>query len=298
MLAIVVPYFKLKFFDKTLKSLANQANKDFTVYIGNDASLENPEELIAEYSSILNIKYIRFEENLGSVSLVNQWKRCIEMTKNEKWIMLLGDDDVLNENTVEVWYKEFKDFNLKSNVIRFSTQLINEKDEVTSKIFTHPKWETSIDSFFRKFNKQTRSSLSEYIFSKESYEKFGFFNFNLGWHSDDLAWLDFSDGKPIYAIGDTTVFIRFTESSISGKEDNLNLKREASIKFYESLVRNKFLIFSKNQKLDIIKKYAFLKRSQRPFKLADWINLSLYYLRYFQLKSFKQFIKSFINYYF
>lgn len=298
MLAIVVPYFKLKFFDKTLKSLANQTNKDFTVYIGNDASLENPEELIAEYSSILNIKYIRFEENLGSVSLVNQWKRCIEMTKNEKWIMLLGDDDVLNENTVEVWYKEFKDFNLKSNVIRFSTQLINEKDEVTSKIFTHPKWETSIDSFFRKFNKQTRSSLSEYIFSKESYEKFGFFNFNLGWHSDDLAWLDFSDGKPIYAIGDTTVFIRFTESSISGKEDNLNLKREASIKFYESLVRNKFLIFSKNQKLDIIKKYAFLKRSQRPFKLADWINLSLYYLRYFQLKSFKQFIKSFINYYF
>jgi len=40
MLAIVVPYYKLTFFEETLKSLKSQTNKKFKVYIGDDASPE------------------------------------------------------------------------------------------------------------------------------------------------------------------------------------------------------------------------------------------------------------------
>ena len=42
MLAIVIPYFKLTFFEATLQSLANQTDKRFKVYIGDDASPESP----------------------------------------------------------------------------------------------------------------------------------------------------------------------------------------------------------------------------------------------------------------
>ena len=38
MLAIIIPYFKLTFFEATLQSLANQTDKRFKVYIGDDAS--------------------------------------------------------------------------------------------------------------------------------------------------------------------------------------------------------------------------------------------------------------------
>ena len=42
MLAIIIPYFKLTFFEETLKSLASQTSKRFKVYIGDDASPEGP----------------------------------------------------------------------------------------------------------------------------------------------------------------------------------------------------------------------------------------------------------------
>lgn len=41
MLAIVIPYYKLTFFEETLQSLANQSDKRFKVYIGDDASPED-----------------------------------------------------------------------------------------------------------------------------------------------------------------------------------------------------------------------------------------------------------------
>ena len=63
MIAIVVPYFKITFFEETLFSLANQSNKNFKVYIGNDASPDDPAELIDKYSSKINLKYQIYKEN-------------------------------------------------------------------------------------------------------------------------------------------------------------------------------------------------------------------------------------------
>ena len=46
MLAIVIPYFKKKYFETTLESLAIQTEKKFKVYIGDDASTEDPTALL------------------------------------------------------------------------------------------------------------------------------------------------------------------------------------------------------------------------------------------------------------
>ena len=46
MLAIIIPYYKIVFFEETLKSLSEQTDKRFKVYIGDDASPENPANLI------------------------------------------------------------------------------------------------------------------------------------------------------------------------------------------------------------------------------------------------------------
>src|SRR5665647_1577360 len=94
MLAIVIPCYHIKFFDKTLESLSNQTDKRFTVYIGDDNSPNNPEELILKFASGLTLKYVKFEENWGSHSLVKQFERCIDLLQDEQWIMILGDDDV------------------------------------------------------------------------------------------------------------------------------------------------------------------------------------------------------------
>ena len=85
MLAIIIPFFKLNFFRITLNSLANQSNKQFKVYVGDDASPVNPLDLLKEFEGKFDFIYHRFETNLGSVSLVKHWDRCISMTDGEKW---------------------------------------------------------------------------------------------------------------------------------------------------------------------------------------------------------------------
>jgi len=84
MLAIVIPYYKITFFWATLQSLANQTNKQFKVYIGDDASLDNPTLLLQQFQDQFEFIYHRFETNIGSVSLVQQWNRCIDMSENEE----------------------------------------------------------------------------------------------------------------------------------------------------------------------------------------------------------------------
>ena len=93
MLAIVIPYYKLTFFEETLQSLSLQTDKRFKVYIGDDASPENPAVLLKKYKGQFEFVYCRFEANLGSISLIKQWDRCIGMTGGEQWLLVLCDDD-------------------------------------------------------------------------------------------------------------------------------------------------------------------------------------------------------------
>ena len=74
MLAIVIPYYKLSFFEETLKSLADQTDKRFKVYIGNDASSENPINIFNKYKPRINLKYKKFEEFIAKYLLNNPQK--------------------------------------------------------------------------------------------------------------------------------------------------------------------------------------------------------------------------------
>lgn len=220
MLAIVIPYFKINFFEKTLESLAQQTDKRFHLYIGDDASPDAPLELLKKYEGQFNVTYKRFNNNLGGVSLVKQWERCIAMMQEEEWFMILGDDDVLGEKVVEVFYENLSEIERISHVVRFSSVLINEKDESISEEYHHPKLENAIESYCRKLKGESRSSLSEYIFRKESYSKLGFKDYALAWTTDDRAVIDFSKNKPIFSVS-ALVKVRMSNQNITGKKDNL-----------------------------------------------------------------------------
>ncbi|MBJ7880582.1 glycosyltransferase [Gelidibacter salicanalis] len=295
MLAIVIPYYKLKFFEATLKSLSNQSDKRFKVYIGDDASPDHPTRLIKEHEKQIELVYKRFENNLGGISLIKQWERCIEMTTDERWIMVLGDDDVLDVNVVQLWYQNFNTFNKHSNVIRFATRMIYEKNQTISKLYIHPEWEYSECSYHRKLKFATRSSLSEYIFLKESWATHKFYDYPLAWHSDDRAWLEFSEDLPIYTINEGVVYIRDSNVSISGKQDNIHVKRTASAMFYKFLVDQKLNRFEKFQRFDIVKGYLERTLNVRQFTFKEWCFLWIWHLRNYNVKSFYKFLMTFVK---
>lgn len=298
MLAIVIPYYKLTYFEETIRSLANQTNKNFKVYIGNDASPESPDKLIEKYKSKLDFKYKKFETNLGSVSLVKQWKRCIDLIGDEKWILILGDDDVLSTTVVEKWHENYECFEGKSNVVRFSTKTIYETTSKESVVSMQPKWERAVDAYFRGMTGLTGSTLSEYIFTKEAYDKIGFVDYPLAWHSDNQAWLDFSQEKPIFTINEAIVYIRISHLNITGRNDNLELKNKASLMFQKAFIADYLYQLPKRKRLYFLLAHESRLKANKEMKAFDWLFFFKIYLKNFELISFLKFIRRFLIYIF
>lgn len=294
MLAIVIPYYKRTFFEETLQSLSRQTDKRFKVYFGDDASPENPIGLLNLYQKKFDFEYHRFEANLGSFSLTQQWERCIALVANEEWVMILGDDDYLADNVVEQFYIHLQEFESRTNVVRFASQLIYQSEKIKSKIYTNPIWESATDSFYRKFRRVAMSSLSEYVFSKKAYEKYGFYDYPLAWNSDDRAWLVFSEEKPIYSINESLVYPRMSTINITGRQDNLELKNQSTVAFYNFIINNKLKYFSKYKRIKIIRKYYFELKKVKSLNSKDWVFVIKHYLRNFNVPALKDFLKKYV----
>ncbi len=253
MLAIVIPYFKLTFLEETLISLTNQTNKNFSVYIGNDASLEDPVPLIMKFNTQLRIEYKQFEQNVGGFSLTKQWERCLEMVKNEDWAMLLGDDDFLSINYIQEFYNNLPEIEaLGIKVVRFSSKFIIQETGEISPPFRHPKIEKATEAFARKFIESSRGSLSEQIFKLSSYKKHSFRDFPLGWGADNFAWLDFSEFGNIYTINSAIAYIRFSNENISRRGYKMELKDQARFTYFTIIVDKYLGKFESKRRIPIL----------------------------------------------
>jgi hypothetical protein len=255
MLAIIIPYYKLTFFEATLESLVCQTNKRFKVYIGDDASPENPLLLLEKFVGKFDFVYHRFVENFGGTSLTEQWKRCIALSSNEEWVMILGDDDVLGLNVVDSFYENLPEIQKeKINAVRFATQIIDENGKVLTEVFHHHIKEKTTDFLIKKFSKETRSSLSEYIFNKKVLVEKSFRNLPLAWHSDDMAFLEFSNFGNCYSINYSIVFVRVSTLNITGDSSFNDLKNKATFEFCAILFDEYSNMFSNEQKRVILQK--------------------------------------------
>ncbi|MCB7481329.1 glycosyltransferase [Christiangramia sediminis] len=289
MIAIVIPYFKITFFKETLASLANQSNKDFHVYIGDDNSPEDPYPLINLYKSKCNLQYKKFDTNLGSISLAKHWERCIEMTRDEEWIMLLGDDDVLSYNVIDQFYKQLNKSEIMTNVIRFASSPIDANGKETWKVFQHPEYESSIDFFFRN----RRSSLSEYVFNKNVLKEKGFHDFPIGWCSDILAVLEVSNFSTINSINNAVVYIRSSSMNISNKKYKQREKAIAAKTFLLYLINNKSKKFTRSQRLKLIIELETELGKDKSLSFKDWFKLFRLHLYNFQFLTFFKFSRRF-----
>lgn len=284
MLAIVIPYYKLTFFEDTLDSLARQTDKRFKVYIGNDASSDDPMVLLKVYKGKFDFQYYKFEENLGSISLVKHWDRCIFLTQDEEWIMILGDDDTLSENCIADFYKSLPKINdAGCNVVRFATLVKHMKLQKYSSLYEHPELEKATDFMYRRMNNSTRSSLSEYVFKKSMYIRYGFFDYPLAWHSDDRAWLEFSELKYIYSINSAPVCFRLSEENISRSDYMIKEKNKATLAFYNFVVFKHIFKFKRFQRKELLLVYE-----QFIYKINK-VNSNFF---------FSVFVLLFINFYF
>jgi len=295
MLAIVIPYYKLTFFEETLESLAIQNDKRFKVYIGDDASLESPEPILKIYNGKFEFVYHRFETNLGGNSLTQQWERCIDLSNDEDWIMILGDDDVLGDNVVEEFYKSLEEINkFGCNVVKFASQIYDVPNNTLSKVYQNSKFEDTAAFYYKRFTDEVRSSLSEHIFKREVYLKYGFKDYPLAWHSDDMAWIDFANKAPIFSINKAIVTITVSSVSVSGANINLIQKNKAEIQFFTDIIRTKLCLFNKKQRLKLLYHLEVVVRKRRKITHLEWSYLALGYFRNFSFIFVTKFVRRYL----
>ncbi|RTY84397.1 glycosyltransferase family 2 protein [Flavobacterium sp. GSP27] len=296
MLAIVIPYYKITFFEATIESLADQTDKRFKVYIGDDASTENPGDLLEKYKGKFEFVYHRFERNLGGTSLVLQWERCIALSNKEEWIMILGDDDYLSKNVVFEFYENYNLFHENCNVLRYSTRVIDQINGEESKLCTNLLFETGIQYISRKIKGKARGSLSEFVFNKNEFLKHKFTNYPSAFYSDDKIVLDLTKVKNIFSTNSAVVFVRISSESLSGKaEIHKNDLFLARFEFFEYLIKIKYYLFDVYTRKIIVERflsYTYQHKKQNVFLFLNLYLKSVLFLDFnFFMKINKKFIK-------
>lgn len=239
-LAIVIPVFKIFFFEQVLESLKNQTNKNFNVYIGNDGSLENFEEIINKYTDSLHITYQYFENNLGKDDLVAHWERCIDIVNGEEWIWLFSDDDVMDKFCVEMFYQTLNDYP-KSDLFHFNVQKINEQNQFVGISTNFPRNLIIEDFITERIRNGLDSFVVEYIFRKSSFFELNrFCKFDLAWASDDALWIKLGNKNGIITIARAKVYWRISQYNISPNTIDKTIiirKLFAQISFAEWLLK-------------------------------------------------------------
>lgn len=225
-LAIVIPAFKIEFFRQAIQSIADQTCKDFTLYIGDDASPHNLEEIINSFKKSINIVYKRFNTNLGATDLVAHWNRCIDLVQQEEWIWFFSDDDLMDSTCVDFFYKHVHK-NPEHTLLHFNLQIINQNNAPIYKSLKFDSYFSAADFFKKRISSAIHSCAVEYIFKRALFEAVNRFeSFDLAWTSDDATWIKLSVSNGINTIDGAFVKWRQSDFNISPKSDTNTVYRK------------------------------------------------------------------------
>jgi len=226
-LAIVIPAYKCTYLDEVLRSISEQTNKDFTVYIGDDNSSCDIYSIVQKYEKSYDLEYKKFPHNIGENDLVAQWQRCIDMSCEEEWIWLFSDDDIMGSDCVEKFYDSV---NKKPNtsVFRFDLNIIDENSNLIEVCSSLPDTITPYEFVIKRFSGSVSSFVVEYIFRRSAYKGVGGFpKFDLAWNSDDAMWISLSTNSQIVRINGSSIKWRASNENITrDKKNALVIKRK------------------------------------------------------------------------
>jgi glycosyltransferase involved in cell wall biosynthesis len=210
-LAIIIPACRIRHLSDALESIAVQTDRRFSVYVGDDNSPDPIEAVVQTFRSRIDIHYHRFSSNLGSTNLVAHWHRCIALSRNEPWLWLFSDDDVMDPQCVARFYQAIEvETSPPVDLFRFQLDRINEHSVRSAPWPEHPSYERC-DDFLRALlsDRKRAFKAQEHIFSRRIYESNGgFVDFPKAIYADHATWLCFSAKSGVRTLSGPRVMWR------------------------------------------------------------------------------------------
>ncbi len=232
-LAVIIPAYKPDYLKKALTSLAEQSWKGFSVYIGDDASPADLYRIIAPFEHALDIHYTRFADNCGGKNLVRQWERCIRLCRDEDFIILSSDDDMMEPGCIE----SFVNFQVPDdvNVLHYNINIIDENDKGLQECPPFPESLSSESFFDLLFRRQIVARMPEFVFRREWLLKNGIVPFDLAWRADTATVISAARSGGILTISGDRVLWRSSAMNISGNPQLASRKNKANLDFFNWL---------------------------------------------------------------
>lgn len=290
-LAIVIPAYKAEYLRESLQSIAGQTCKDFVVYVGDDASPFDIEGIVKEYEGKMEIRYHRFENNLGGKDLVAQWERCVRLVGDENWIWLFSDDDVMQPGCVSAFYAcNDKDH---FDVLHFDISIIDGSGRIIRECAPFSNVLTSARFYSDLYLHRIDARLPEFVFKKARLIEDGFVKFDLGWRTDNATVMSCASGTGILTLSGNSAKVhwRAGSSNISVRPELKERKNAATIDFFNwsfDFFGGKFswpipmiyqlkcilfeFVYSDRQSF-----WSDCKRGRKKLKYVSWWNAPIWY---------------------
>ena len=94
--SVTIPAYKSKYLEECISSVLSQSYQNFELIIVNDASPEDLNSIITSFEDN-RIRYYVNNTNCGSVDVVDNWNKCLSLSKGQ-FLICMGDDDKLLPN--------------------------------------------------------------------------------------------------------------------------------------------------------------------------------------------------------
>lgn len=239
-IAVVVPFYKIDFFEPLIRALSRQTNKEFTVYVGNDASDTSAVNVCKKYESVLDIEYTYFDSRLGHVNLAGQWNRCISLVRDCGWVWVIPDDDLPSPDCISEIRNAAKEADrIGSNVIHIPMVTIDENGSILQPRSELPYVMCSGEFYLSQLKGRTSgTSLANAVYRKTAFESAGqFLSFPKGWGSDHATTLAVAAGGKIVTVPQAWLGFRMSGLNISSQTDDIDQKMQARLEFATWLAR-------------------------------------------------------------
>jgi glycosyltransferase involved in cell wall biosynthesis len=240
LLSIVIPAYRGRFLAEALESVARAADADTEVVVGDDASPDDIRGIAEPYQSRLNLRYHRFDTNLGGRSLTRQWDRCVALSRGQ-WVLLLGDDDLIDPHYVRAFRETLAATDGRFDVYRFDTRWIDANGAVIRSGDSHPDVQRWDEYLLARFRSQSYTFTCDNVFARSAYDRAGgFVDFPLAWCADDASWIAFGARTGFKKVHGALASWRLSGDNISSNNTNLlRCKLLAMSKFLAWLARNR-----------------------------------------------------------
>lgn len=211
LVSIGIPAYKATYLYEAIESALLQDYKNIELVVVDDDSPFHLESIVNKFNDP-RIRYYKNKENLGKISIVHNWNKCLSLANGE-YFVLLCDDDILLPNFVsELLHLAYKypDCNV------FHARKINwQKDLSKTESPIWPEYE-SAESFLRnRLAKKRHHTITEFLYRTAAIQEKKYVVFPKGFYSDNASIIRFSQDGGIASSKNCLAIFRYSEEHIT-----------------------------------------------------------------------------------